>query len=825
MDGFRRTCLDGAVAGRERLRRGSPTPKILAFLATAGLILAGCDRGASPAPETPGASDTALQKWADPELDSLTDLSLQALRARTYGSTINPELNLGQFAAGPAYQQHFSGDGSAPYHSYVASYDSDGSRLYARVDLPSRAAPASGYPVLLFVHGWYGREAAPGFDFMYQAESLYSRYIDAFVDAGFVVLSPALRGHGTVNGIQAEGLEFLDAWDNASYLSPIFYAIDILNLLEGVQSLEAVNWAEWDHAETVRIDASRINIAGQSQGADAVLTALAVSGEGSTIRNTLAAGSIWSGCFGPRLEQLSIYGPMAATAEAFLSGDGSWTGTATGHDGRVNQNFVFGWPPDWIGTPDPASPEWTWQAETWVAQSVAEVLRARAEEMYAAINRQTADIDDAVFELNTSAEGKAALRHDSRIATAMQAIDAYRHEEFLSEPLHLHHSDQDYYSIPRWNADLAARINGAGGHAADFQYPRNTHSLLVSEHHWFSPGEVVAGLPYMIERDLALFSGTDPAEVSRKADELLSIDAIRRYASAVKNTFEPEFEREPLDGMPRRVVSFRADGLKQYALVLEPAGAPPATGWPILLLNHGHHPNPFDYGRIADGSTDRPGDYYRAIPPAFARQGFLVVAPDFRGHNDSEGGEYAHGLLESYWYTRDTIAAFRALGSLPNADISNVFMWGHSMGGAVTLRAVLALGDEVRGASIWSSSSAGLWEKAANYASRASGDATGAGDYLDILKAEIAALPFNFEPARADPTAFLAEIIPSLNIHHATGDPTVPHQWSETVARELATLGHPVTFYSYPAADHLFEGAEFQQALDRDTALFLRLMQ
>ncbi len=92
----------------------------------------------------------------------------------------------------------------------------------------------------------------------------------------------------------------------------------------------------------------------------------------------------------------------------------------------------------------------------------------------------------------------------------MQAIDAYRHEEFLSEPLHLHHSDQDYYSIPRWNADLAARINAAGGHAADYLYPRNTHSLLVSEHHWFSPGEVVAGLPYMIQRDLALFSGTDP---------------------------------------------------------------------------------------------------------------------------------------------------------------------------------------------------------------------------------------------------------------------------------------------------------------------------
>jgi len=62
--------------------------------------------------------------------------------------------------------------------------------------------------------------------------------------------------------------------------------------------------------------------------------------------------------------------------------------------------------------------------------------------------------------------------------------------------------------------------------------------------------------------------------------------------------------------------------------------------------------------------TDRPGDYYRALPITFARKGFLVVVPDFRGHNDSQGLEYAHGLLESNWYSRDSIAAFRALDSL-----------------------------------------------------------------------------------------------------------------------------------------------------------------
>jgi dienelactone hydrolase len=807
------------------VRPGRLSAGTFLLLGAAVLGLAACGRN-TPAPQEAVHTDgTTLQERANPNLESLADLSLETLRSRTYRATLQPELNLALSASGPAYRNHFSRDGSDPYDSYVVSYESDGNRVYARIDLPARAAPASGYPVLIFVHGWIGREAAPGFDFMYTPESLYSRYIDAFVDAGFVVLSPALRGHGTVNGVPAGGIGFLDAWDNASYLSPVFYAVDVLNLLEGIQSLETVDWTAWGHAEPVRIDIGRINITGQSQGADAVLTALAVSGEGSAVRNTLARGSLWSGCFGPRLEQAAIYGPMAATLEAFVSGDGSWTGSAAGVDGHVNPNFVFGWPPDWIGTVDTASPEWTWQPGTWSVPTVAEVLQTRHAEMYRVINEQIGDIGDATFTLVTDAGGRVSVMHDPRILSAMQAIDAYDHPEWLSEPLHLHHSDQDYYSIPRWNVDLASRINALGNHAANYLYPRNTHSLLASRHRWFSPGETVSGLPYMIQRDLALFGGADPAGVTRQADEPLSIGAIRRYAAAVRNEFQTEFERIPLDGMARRVVSFRADGLKQYALVLEPAGQPPASGWPVLLLNHGHHPNPPDYGRIADGSTDRPGDYYREVPPAFARHGFLVVMPDFRGHNDSEGVGYAHGLLESYWYTRDAIAAFRALGSLPSADTTNVFMWGHSMGGSVTLRALLALGDEVRGASIWSSSSAGLWDKAANYAIRPNSGEQSATDYRESLVAQIGALPFDFDPAQADPTEFLQELRTPLNLHHATGDPVTPYAWSDSVAAAMSDLNRSATLYTYPSNDHLLVGSELIQAIDRDAALFKRHMQ
>ena len=63
-------------------------------------------------------------------------------------------------------------------------------------------------------------------------------------------------------------------------------------------------------------------------------------------------------------------------------------------------------------------------------------------------------------------------------------------------------------------------------------------------------------------------------------------------------------------------------------MVIEPAGEPPQSGWPVLMFNHGYHPDPPNYGRIADGSTNLPGDYYREVARRFASAGFVVVVPD-----------------------------------------------------------------------------------------------------------------------------------------------------------------------------------------------------
>lgn len=467
--GLRAAAAPVGLAGRPGTRR-----YFVAGIAAALTCVMAC--GGTVVPDAPG-----------PHIDSLSELTVERLRWREFGSTIRVE-------------QSRSHDAQ---HSYLASYDSDGLRLYTRIDVPRPPPPPGGYPVVIFVHGWIGIDAAPSFTFFDDDDSDYAQLIDAFVGEGFVVFSPGLRGHGTVDGVPADGIEFMQAWDNGSYLSPVFYALDVLNLLDGLSSFESAP-----------LDLERINSLSHSQGGDAALIALAIAGEGSSVRNGFHAASFWSATFPPRFTQLETYWPMQTSPEAFLAGDGTWNGTARGSDDSVNERFVFGYPPDWIQTPHPGA--WTWQHDTWSAATTAEALTAKLEQMYGAINEYVADTRHATFRLDTAPGRPVRIEHDPAVADAMRRIGGFGAAEYLTEPLALHHSDRDFYSIPAWNADLCRRVNAAGGLCHDFTYPENTHSLRVSPYPWFSGGNAVAGFADALARDVALFRGADPREIEAR---------------------------------------------------------------------------------------------------------------------------------------------------------------------------------------------------------------------------------------------------------------------------------------------------------------------
>ncbi len=432
---------------------------------------------------------------SDVHIESLSQLSVDSLRQRNYQTSVTllQPLELPE----------------SDRDTFMLGYLSDGLKLYSRLDLPSSPAPEAGYPVLVFAPGWIARADTATWDFGASDGSFTHRTIEAFVARGFAVVTVGYRGRGTVAGVPAQGMAFRDAWGNGSYLSPIFYSIDVLNLISGIDQLNQLTWGDpvGRRLPVSKFDMGRVALLGHSQGGDVALNTLAVLSGNKRFPQKLVGASIWSGNIPDRFTQANTFGPMGSSLQAFMSGDGSWTGTATGSDGSHNPDFVYPWPADWIGTLDTQSSDWTWQAETWSTPTVAEALQKKYGEMYTTLNRYVRNMSDLEFSLVRNEAGGTTVSHAPDVARLMPTIGGFHYPQHLTTPLLLHISDRDYYSIPAWNTDLAKRINAHGGQARVYIYPGNTHSLTLSDKRWFSPEGSVAGASLALNRDIKLFLG------------------------------------------------------------------------------------------------------------------------------------------------------------------------------------------------------------------------------------------------------------------------------------------------------------------------------
>src|SRR5512146_783212 len=138
----------------------------------------------------------------------------------------------------------------------------------------------------------------------------------------------------------------------------------------------------------------------------------------------------------------------------------------------------------------------------------------------------------------------------------------------------------------------------------------------------------------------------------------------------------------------RYYVSYLSEGLKIYALMTVPNGEKPATGWPVIIFNHGYIP-PEVYR-----TTER----YVAYVDLIARSGYIVFRSDYRGHDHSEGE--ARGAYGYPDYTVDVLNALASMKRYPDADPNRIGMWGHSMGGYITLRSMV-ISKDIKAGVIW----------------------------------------------------------------------------------------------------------------------------
>ncbi len=270
---------------------------------------------------------------------------------------------------------------------------------------------------------------------------------------------------------------------------------------------------------------------------------------------------------------------------------------------------------------------------------------------------------------------------------------------------------------------------------------------------------------------------------------------------------------QPGANYQRYIASYLSEGLKQYALLTVPNGAAPATGWPVIVFNHGYIP-PAQYR-----TTER----YVAYVDGFARNGYIVFRPDYRGHGNSEGE--TTGGYGSPAYTIDVLNAVASMKRYAGADPNRIGMWGHSMGGHITLRAMVTTGD-VKAGVIWAGVVASYpdlmsrWRRATTAPTPSIPQS--ARRWRTVLTERYGSPEQNPEFwASISPSAFLADLSGPVQLHHGTADADVPVEFSSNLYQQAQAEGirMPVEYYEYPGDNHNLS-VSFNSAMQRSVAFF-----
>jgi dienelactone hydrolase len=274
------------------------------------------------------------------------------------------------------------------------------------------------------------------------------------------------------------------------------------------------------------------------------------------------------------------------------------------------------------------------------------------------------------------------------------------------------------------------------------------------------------------------------------------------------------------DSYTAYLIDYPSDGLTITGVMQIPKGDGP---FPVIVMNHGFFSR--SVYNSGDG-TDRSSAF-------LAQHGYITLASDYRSWGESDIGA-------SFFYSGlviDVINLINAIPSIPEADPERVGIWGHSMGGGVTMKVITILGGRVA-----RSDSEGRTEttvKAAVLYSPVSADDTdiinrwGMGCFGDIATGEQIvgcnssdviplSLPMNMQDAyrfAATDADTLKKIAPFYNlnyvdvpvqIHYGTEDGKyiggTPPEWSLKLTQGLRDAGKQVELYQYDGEGHSFIG-------------------
>ena len=258
-------------------------------------------------------------------------------------------------------------------------------------------------------------------------------------------------------------------------------------------------------------------------------------------------------------------------------------------------------------------------------------------------------------------------------------------------------------------------------------------------------------------------------------------------------------------------VSYLSDGLKIYALMTIPNGQKPPTGWPVVIFNHGYIPP--DVYR----TTER----YIAYVDEIAKSGYIVFRSDYRGHDRSEGRP--GGAYTQPNYSVDVLNAVASVKRHPDADPNRIGMWGHSMGGYITLRS-MAVDRDIKAGVIWAGVVARYPDLFTRWNAGARPTSADPGSWVYSLEQAHGSAETNPDFWRSiSANGYLSDLNGPIQIHHGTADADVPWEFSQMLHDEMVQANKGVELYIYEGDNHNIS-RNFSLAMQRTIEFYDRYL-
>lgn len=199
-------------------------------------------------------SDQKNDPEEEEEEESLHPLSIESLRAREYpGADFIVEETLSN---------------GTNYRQYIASYFSEGLKIYGLLTVPLEEKPANGFPAIIFIHGYIPPKE-------YSTTLNYPTYQASLARSGFITFKPDLRGHGNSEG------EPVSAHYSEKYI---------------IDTMQAISYLK-EYPET---DKNNIFYWGHSNGGQIGLRIALISPD-------IKAASLWAGVVGSQEDMWETY--------------------------------------------------------------------------------------------------------------------------------------------------------------------------------------------------------------------------------------------------------------------------------------------------------------------------------------------------------------------------------------------------------------------------------------------------------------------------------------------------------------------------------------